>query len=124
MVNFEQQNTKGNALSEMALEGNDQEFDAWLSEQLQFNEPHLDNDGFCDRVMASLPAQSKRSKRRSSYSQCIAVAAALGIIAWQFPFSEVVAEVASQSISLYNLVGVGLLSSLAVMTGGIFAARR
>ncbi|WHI47758.1 hypothetical protein ACJJI5_09430 [Microbulbifer sp. EKSA008] len=124
MVNFEQRNTKGNALSEMALEGNDREFDAWLSEQLQFNEPHLDNDGFCDRVMAALPAQPKRSKRRSSYSQYIAVAAALGIIAWQFPFSEVVAEMAKQSISLYSLVGVGLLSSLAVMTGGIFAARR
>ncbi|WP_444930604.1 hypothetical protein ACJJIF_02155 [Microbulbifer sp. SSSA002] len=124
MVNFEQHNTKGNALSEMALEGSDQEFDAWLSEQLQFNEPHLDNDGFCDRVMAALPVQPKRSKRRASYSQYIAVAAALLIVAWQFPFTEAVAEMAKQSISLYSLVGVGLLSSLAVMTGGIFAARR
>ncbi|MCO1333340.1 hypothetical protein MO867_03205 [Microbulbifer sp. OS29] len=124
MVNFEQRNTKGYTLSEMALEGNDQEFDAWLGEQLQFNEPHLDNDGFCDRVMAALPAAPNRTKRRASRYQYIAVAAALGVVAWQFPFAEILTEVAKQSISLYSLVGVGLASSLVVMTGGIFAARR
>ncbi|BBM02926.1 hypothetical protein [Microbulbifer sp. GL-2] len=124
MVNFEQRNIKGGTLSNVAIEGKDPQFDAWLSEQLQFDEPYLDDDGFCESVMAKLPAPSQQSERRASRFQYIAVLAASGIVAWQFPFGEVLSEAAHQSISLYSLVGVGMLSSLVVMAGGIFAARR
>lgn len=102
----------------------DPDFDSWLGQQLQFNEPHLDNDGFCERVMAQLPAPSKRSERRASRVQYAAVIAASAIVAWQFPFGEVISEAVRQSISLYSLVGLGLLSSLVAMAGGILAARR
>ncbi|WP_444924708.1 hypothetical protein ACJJH9_06735 [Microbulbifer sp. DLAB2-AF] len=124
MVNFEQRNTKGGALGDLTIEGKDPQFDAWLAEQLQFDEPYLDDDGFCERVMAKLPMPSKKNERRASRVQYIAVLAASGIVAWQFPFGEVLNEAARQSISLYSLVGVGMLSSLVVMAGGIFAARR
>jgi len=104
---------------------NDPDFDTWLSQQLQFNEPHLDDDGFCERVMADLPpAPAKRSERRATRYQYAAVVAASAIVCWQFPLDEVLAQAAQQSISLYSLVGVAVLSSLVAMTGGIFAARR
>ncbi|GAB2883913.1 hypothetical protein ACCI51_15585 [Microbulbifer echini] len=124
MANFEQRNTRGNTLADLAIEGKDPQFDAWLAEQLQFDEPYLDDDGFCENVMAKLPAPSQQSERRASRFQYVAVLAASGIVAWQFPFGEVLSEAARQSISLYSLVGVGMLSSLVVMAGGIFAARR
>ncbi|WKD51373.1 hypothetical protein [Microbulbifer spongiae] len=123
MVNFKQRHTKGNALRDTAIEGKDLMFDAWLSEQLQFGEPYLDDNGFCDRVMAELPVSSKRAERRASGFQYLAVLAASGIVAWQFPFGEVLSEAARQSISLYSLVGMGMLSSLVAMVGGILAAR-
>lgn len=104
---------------------NEPDFDTWLSQQLQFNEPHLDNDGFCERVMADLPpVPAKRSQRRAKRYQYAAVMAASAIVCWQFPLDEVLAQAVQQSISLYSLVGLGILSSLAAMTGGILAARR
>ncbi|MFC4877250.1 hypothetical protein [Microbulbifer halophilus] len=111
-------------LSDTAIEGKDPDFDAWLSQQLQFHEPYLDNDGFCEQVMEQLPAPSRRSERRAARFQYGAVVAASAIVAWQFPFDRVWMEALQQSISLYSLVGVGILSSLAAMTGGILAARR
>lgn len=104
---------------------NEPDFDSWLSQQLQFNEPHLDDDGFCERVMADLPTvPAKRTERRATRYQYAAVIAASAIVCWQFPLNEVLAEVAQQSISLYSLVGAAVLSSLVAMTGGILAARR
>lgn len=104
---------------------NDPDFDTWLSQQLQFNEPHLDDDGFCERVMADLPAvPAKRTERRATRYQYAAVIAASAIVCWQFPLNEVLSQMVQQSISLYSLVGIGVLSSLAAMTGGILAARR
>ena len=101
------------------------DFDTWLSQQLQFSEPHLDNDGFCERVMADLPpAPARRAERRANRYQYAAVVAASAIVCWQFPLQEVLAAAAEQSISLYSLVGVGILGSLAAMAGGIVAARR
>ncbi|WP_143735717.1 hypothetical protein [Microbulbifer mangrovi] len=101
------------------------DFDTWLSQQLQFNEPHLDNDGFCERVMAQLPpVPAKRAERRATRYQYAAVVAASAIVCWQFPLEEVLTVMAEQSISLYSLVGIGILSSMVAMTGGILAARR
>ena len=105
--------------------GDEPDFDTWLSQQLQFNEPHLDNDGFCERVMAELPpAPAKRAERRANRYQYGAVVAASAIVCWQFPLEEVLTVMAAQSISLYSLVGIGIVSSMAAMTGGILAARR
>lgn len=105
--------------------GDAPDFDTWLSQQLQFNEPHLDNDGFCERVMADLPpAPAKRSERRATRYQYAAVVAASAIVCWQFPLEEVLTSMAEQSISLYSLVGLGIVSSMVAMTGGILAARR
>ncbi|WP_226660960.1 hypothetical protein [Microbulbifer aggregans] len=104
---------------------NEPDFDSWLSQQLQFNEPHLDDDGFCERVMGELPAvPAKRSERRANRFQYAAVVAASAIVCWQFPFEEFLAQAAQQSISLYSLVGIGVLGSLVAMAGGIVAARR
>nr|WP_255771381.1 hypothetical protein [Microbulbifer guangxiensis] len=111
-------------MTDSALLGNDPEFDAWLSRELKFDEPYLDDNGFCEQVMARLPAPSRRSEKRASRMQYAAVVAASAIVAWQFPFDAVVTEAVRQSISLYSLVGLGLLASLATMTGGILAARR
>lgn len=111
-------------LNDSTLQGKDPEFDAWLSQQLQFSEPYLDDDGFCEQVMAQLPAPSRCSERRATRVQYAAVVAASAIVAWQFPFDKVFTEAVQQSISLYSLIGVGLLSSLVAMTGGIVAARR
>ncbi|SDZ85079.1 hypothetical protein [Microbulbifer marinus] len=127
MDKFEQRNS--NSLNNPVLQGKDPdfgdpEFDQWLSQQLQFNEPYLDNDGFCERVMEQLPAPSKRAERRATRVQYAAVVAASAIVVWQFPFGEVLSEAVQQSISLYSLVGLGVLSSLVAMTGGILAARR
>ncbi|WP_233998958.1 hypothetical protein [Microbulbifer pacificus] len=106
-------------------QGNEPDFDTWLSQQLQFNEPHLDDDGFCERVMADLPpVPAKRAERRATRYQYAAVVAASAIVCWQFPLEQVLAAMAEQSISLYSLVGLGVLSSMAAMTGGILAARR
>lgn len=113
-----------NTFDDTQLQGQDPEFDRWLSQQLQFNEPYLDNDGFCEAVMSRLPAPARRSERRVTRAQYAAVVAASAIVAWQFPFGEVLSEAARQSVSLYSLVGVGILASLAAMTGGIVAARR
>ncbi|MFD1216459.1 hypothetical protein [Microbulbifer celer] len=105
--------------------GDEPDFDTWLSQQLQFNEPHLDNDGFCEQVMAALPAvPARRAQRRASRFQYGAVIAASAIVCWQFPLESVLAQLAQQSISLYSLLGVGALASLVAMTGGIVAARR
>ncbi|WP_153039212.1 hypothetical protein [Microbulbifer sp. Q7] len=105
--------------------GDSPDFDTWLSQQLQFNEPHLDDDGFCERVMVDLPpVPAKRSERRATRYQYAAVIAASAIVCWQFPLQEALAAMAEQSISLYSLVGLGILSSVAAMTGGIVAARR
>lgn len=104
---------------------NEPDFDTWLAQQLQFNEPHLDNDGFCERVMAELPqVPARRAQRRASRFQYAAVIVASAIVCWQFPFESVLAQLAQQSVSLYSLLGVGVLGSLAAMTGGIVAARR
>lgn len=111
-------------LSEAQLRDGDPDFDAWLGQQLQFSEPYLDDDGFCDQVMERLPAPTARSERRVTRTQYAAVAVASAIVAWQFPFGEVLAEAARQSISLYSLVGLGVLSSMVAMFGGIAAARR
>lgn len=101
------------------------DFDTWLSQQLQFNEPHLDDDGFCERVMADLPpVPAKRAERRASRFQYAAVVAASAIVCWQFPLDQVLASLAEQSISLYSLVGLSIASSMVAMTGGILAARR
>ena len=101
------------------------EFDTWLSQQLQFSEPHLDDDGFCERVMADLPVvPAKRDERRATRYQYAAVVAASAIVCWQFPLQDVLAAATEQSISLYSLVGLGILGSLVAMTGGIVAARR
>lgn len=128
MASFDQyrdrRDNRVNALSDTAFEGRDPDFDAWLGQQLQFSEPYLDNDGFCERVMERLPAPSRRSERRAVRFQYGAVVAASTIVAWQFPFDRVWMEALQQSISLYSLVGIGVLSSLAAMTGGILAARR
>jgi|GEM_PF-1147061 len=124
MDNFERQNGAANASGDTAMWGRDPDFDAWLGQQLQFDEPYLDDDGFCERVMAQLPVPSRRAERRATRVQYAAVLAASAIVAWQFPFGEVLQEVARQSISLYSLVGLGILSSLAAMAGGILAARR
>ncbi|HEY8568522.1 hypothetical protein [Microbulbifer sp.] len=106
-------------------QGSEPDFDAWLSQQLQFSEPHVDDDGFCERVMAELPAvPAKRAERRATRYQYAAVVAASAIVCWQFPLDQVLATLAEQSISLYSLVGLGILSSMAAMTGGILAARR
>ena len=108
-----------------AMHGGEPDFDTWLSQQLQFSEPHLDDDGFCDRVMTELPpVPAKRVERRATRYQYAAVVAASAIVCWQFPLDEVLTEMARQSISLYSLVGVGILSSFVAMTGGIWAARR
>jgi len=105
--------------------GDEPDFDTWLSQQLQFNEPHLDDEGFCERVMADLPpVPAKRSERRATRYQYAAVVAASAIVCWQFPLEDVLAAMAAQSISLYSLVGLGMLSSMVAMTGGILAARR
>ncbi|MBB3063431.1 hypothetical protein [Microbulbifer rhizosphaerae] len=104
--------------------GGEPDFDTWLGQQLQFSEPYVDDDGFCERVMARLPAPSRRSERRATRVQYAAVVAASTIVAWQFPFDQVFIQAVQQSISLYSLVGVGILTSLAAMAGGIFAARR
>ncbi|SHE74367.1 hypothetical protein SAMN04487965_0555 [Microbulbifer donghaiensis] len=127
MDKFEQRNP--NTLSDSVLHGKevdfgDPDFDQWLSKQLQFNEPYLDNDGFCERVMQQLPAPTKRAERRATRAQYAAVVAASAIVVWQFPFGELLSGVVQQSISLYSLVGLGALASLAAMTGGILAARR
>ncbi|WGL16863.1 hypothetical protein PVT68_00860 [Microbulbifer bruguierae] len=107
-----------------ALEG-EPDFDAWLSQQLQFSEPHLDDDGFCERVMAELPpVPAKRAERRATRYQYAAVVAASAIVCWQFPFEQVLTQAAQQSISLYSLMGLGILGSIAAMTGGILVARR
>ncbi|MFV8783735.1 hypothetical protein ACNKU7_15050 [Microbulbifer sp. SA54] len=104
---------------------NEPDFDTWLSQQLQFNEPHLDDDGFCERVMVELPpVPAKRAVRRASRFQYAAVAAASAIVCWQFPLEEFLAQAAQQSISLYSLIGLGVLGSLVAMAGGIVAARR
>lgn len=124
MDSFDQKHSKIVGMTDSALMGNDPEFDAWLSRELQFDEPYLNDDGFCEQVMAKLPAPSKRSEKRATRVQYAAVVAASAIVAWQFPFDEVLTEAVRQSISLYSLVGVGLLASLAAMTGGILAARR
>ncbi len=101
------------------------DFDTWLSQQLQFSEPHLDDDGFCERVMADLPpVPAKRAERRATRYQYAAVVLASAIVCWQFPLREVLVAAAEQSISLYSLVGLGMLGSLVAMTGGIMAARR
>lgn len=128
MDSFERKD-RFDALSDTEIQGRDPDFgdpgfDRWLGQQLQFNEPHLDNDGFCERVMASLPVSSKRSERRATRFQYGAVVVSSAIVAWQFPFDQVFMEAVQQSISLYSLVGVGVLASLAAMTGGIVAARR
>lgn len=104
--------------------GGEPDFDTWLSQQLQFSEPYVDDDGFCERVMARLPAPSRRSERRATRVQYAAVMAASAIVAWQFPFDQVLTQAAQQSISLYSLVGLGVLTSLVAMAGGILAARR
>lgn len=110
-------------LQDMA--GGEPDFDTWLSQQLQFNEPHLDDDGFCERVMAGLPpVPAKRAERRASHFQYAAVVAASAIVCWQFPLDQVLTSLAEQSISLYSLVGLSIVSSMAAMTGGILAARR
>jgi len=111
-------------LNDSALQGKDPEFDAWLGQQLQFSEPYLDDDGFCDRVMAQLPAPSRGSERRATRVQYAAVVAASAIVVALFPFDKVMTEAVQQTISLYSLVGVGMLASLVAMTGGIVAARR
>lgn len=106
-------------------QGDEPDFDSWLSQQLQFSEPHLDDDGFCERVMADLPpAPAKRSERRANRYQYAAVVAASAIVCWQFPLGEVLTLAAEQSINLYSLVGLGILGSMVAMTGGIWAARR
>nr|WP_255775383.1 DUF5056 domain-containing protein [Microbulbifer sediminum] len=111
-------------MSEAQLRNSDPDFDAWLGQQLQFSEPYLDDDGFCDGVMERLPAPTRRSEKRVTHTQYAAVVLASAIVAWQFPFAEVVSQAASQSISLYSLLGLGVLSSVAAMFGGIVAARR
>ncbi|WP_201276802.1 hypothetical protein [Microbulbifer sp. ALW1] len=108
-----------------ASEVGEPDFDTWLSQQLQFSEPHLDDGGFCDRVMADLPpVPAKRIERRATRYQYAAVVAASAIVCWQFPLEQMLTQMAEQSISLYSLVGVGILSSIVAMTGGIWAARR
>ncbi|MCX2795173.1 hypothetical protein OQJ62_09610 [Microbulbifer thermotolerans] len=124
MDKFEQWKGGTDTLSDSTFQSKDPDFDSWLSQQLQFNEPYLDDDGFCERVMEQLPAPSRRAERRATCIQYAAVVAASAIVAWQFPFGEVLSEAARQSISLYSLIGLGILSSLAAMTGGILAARR
>ena len=124
MDSFDQRKDRFDTLGDTEIQGKDPDFDAWLSQQLQFNEPYLDNDGFCERVMECLPAPSKRAERRATRFQYAAVVAASAIVAWQFPFDKVFMEAVQQSISLYSLIGVGVLASLATMTGGIVAARR
>lgn len=105
--------------------GEEPDFDTWLSQQLQFNEPHLDDDGFCERVMTDLPpVPAKRSERRATRYQYAAVVVASAIVCWQFPLEDVLTAMAAQSISLYSLVGLAVVSSMAAMTGGILAARR
>ncbi|WP_346836650.1 hypothetical protein [Microbulbifer sp. SAOS-129_SWC] len=111
-------------MNDSALKGKDPDFDAWLGQQLQFSEPYLDNDGFCEQVMAQLPAPSRRSERRATRVQYAAVVVASAIVACLFPFDKVLTEAAQQTISLYSLIGMGMLGSLVVMTGGIVAARR
>ncbi|UHQ55466.1 hypothetical protein [Microbulbifer sp. YPW16] len=111
-------------MSEAQLRNSDPDFDTWLGQQLQFSEPYLDDDGFCDGVMERLPAPTRRSDRRVTRTQYGAVVLASAIVAWQFPLDEVLAEAARQSISLYSLLGLGVLSSVAAMFGGIVAARR
>ncbi|MEX2963124.1 hypothetical protein [Microbulbifer sp. TYP-18] len=111
---------------EHELEQQDSElgFDRWLGQQLQFNEPYLENDGFCEAVMSQLPSPVWRRERRVTRMQYGAVLVASAIVAWQFPFEEVLGEAARQSVSLYGLVGAGIVASLVVMAGGIVAARR
>jgi hypothetical protein len=110
--------------SKREFNGGEPDFDTWLSQQLRVSEPHVDNDGFCERVMSSLPVPRKRSERRASRFQYAAVVAASAIVVWQFPFDQVIAQAIQQSISLYSLVGLGILTSLVTMTGGILAVRR
>ncbi|WP_193164832.1 hypothetical protein [Microbulbifer hainanensis] len=124
MDRLNQQNSRFEPLSDSALRAKDPDFDAWLSQQLQFDEPYLDDGGFCERVMAQLPPPSRRSERRATRAQYGAVVAASAIVAWQFPFDQVLTEAVQQTISLYSLVGLGVLASLVAMTGGIVAARR
>jgi hypothetical protein len=108
-----------------SLDGSAPDFDTWLAQQLQFSEPHLDNDGFCERVMTQLPAMpAKRAERRATRYQYAAVVAASAIVCWQFPLADFLAQAAQQSISLYSLIGLGVVSSLAAMAGGILAVRR
>jgi len=117
--------SKDGVLNTADAAGGEPDFDTWLAQQLQFNEPHLDNDGFCERVMAELPpVPARKAQRRASRFQYAAVVAASAIVCWQFPLESVLAQLAQQSISLYSLLGVGVLASLAAMTGGIVAARR
>nr|WP_010130904.1 hypothetical protein [Microbulbifer agarilyticus] len=110
--------------SHPAMDG-EPDFDTWLSQQLQFNEPHVDDAGFCDRVLAELPpVPAKRAERRATRYQYAAVVAASAIVCWQFPLQDLLASISEHSISLYSLVGVGILGAFAAMTGGIVAARR
>ncbi|GAA5524464.1 hypothetical protein Maes01_01021 [Microbulbifer aestuariivivens] len=124
MDSFDHKTSRAAGLTDSQLTGNDPEFDAWLSRELRFDEPYLDDDGFCEQVMAKLPAPSKRSEKRATRIQYAAVVAASAIVAWQFPVDEVLTEAVRQSVSLYTLLGAGLLASLVAMAGGILAARR
>lgn len=59
----------------------------WLSAALAASEPHLDDDGFTDTVMARLPRHDESPAR--SHDWIIVAAAAVGsaVVAVQFPFA-------------------------------------
>lgn len=102
------------------------DFDTWLRQELQHSEPYIDDDGFCEQVMASLPAPRNRrvTERRYNFLQYGAVLLSSGIVAWNFPLGAMIDQLMSQSISLYSLIAVGLLGSTIATGAGLVALKR
>ncbi|MBP9035991.1 MAG: hypothetical protein KBG29_19005 [Pseudomonadales bacterium] len=89
--------------------------DQWLERALRAGEPHLDDDGFTQRVLAALPPAPTRHAARLDW--VVPAAAVLGsaVVASQFPLAPFLnlAEVALQQVQLFWFGGAVMLACMA-----------
>lgn len=104
----------------------DDNFDAWLSQQLSEAESYLDDNGFTAKVMANLPAQPLLSQPSSSSRWPVAIAAVLSslLVLWLFPVTYVVESLLYANVSALTLIGIGALAAISASAVAIFADQR
>lgn len=104
---------------------NENTFDNWLSQQLRDGEDYIEDGGFTELVMASLPAQPfVQPATTSRWPTILGALLSTIFVMWFFPVGYIVESVFFANISLFTLAAAGVAFSVVASAAALVANQR